>query len=100
MIRNSNSDFSPDILYFPLGTWIAEELSDLIGVTEDTVLNWEKNRTCPSQYRIILLKKRLDIDPFDLIEFDGAIAERQKSIINFITERGSIQEENGLAFED
>ncbi len=67
-----------------------KELANLIGVTEDTVLNWEKDRTCPSQKKIILLKERLDIDHFDLIEFDGAISERQKSIVNLITERGSI----------
>jgi len=30
------------------------------------------------------------MDPFDLIEFDGAVSERQKSILNLITERGSI----------
>jgi len=34
--------------------------------------------------------EQLDIDPFDLIEFDGAIPDRQKSIINLITERWSI----------
>lgn len=68
----------------------AKELANLIGVTEDTVLNWEKDRTYPSQRKIILLKERLDIDPFELIEFDGAISERQRSIIDLITERGSI----------
>ncbi len=68
----------------------AKELDKLIGVTEDTVINWEKDRTTPSQRLILILKDRLDIDPFDLIEFDGAISERQKSIINLITERGSI----------
>jgi transcriptional regulator with XRE-family HTH domain len=68
----------------------AKELASLIGVTEDTVLNWEKSRTYPSQNKIILLKERLDIDPFDLIKFDGAISDRQKSIIDLITERGSI----------
>ncbi len=40
-----------------------------MGVTEDTVLNWEKGRTYPSQKKLILLKERLDIDPFGLIEF-------------------------------
>ena len=30
------------------------------------------------------------MNPFELIEFDGAISERQKSIVNLITERGSI----------
>jgi transcriptional regulator with XRE-family HTH domain len=69
---------------------LAKELADLIGVTEDTILNWEKDRTYPSQRKIILLKERLDIDPFELIEFNGAISERQKSIINLITERGSV----------
>jgi len=68
----------------------AKELADLIGVDENTVLNWEKDRTTPSQRLILILKERLDIDPFDLIEFAGAISERQKSIINLITERGSI----------
>jgi len=61
-----------------------------MNVTEDTVLNWEKDRTYPSQRRIILLKERLDIDPFELIEFEGAISERQRSILDLITERGSI----------
>jgi len=61
-----------------------------MNVTEDTVFNWEKGRTYPSQKKVILLKERLDMDPFDLIEFDGAMSERQKSIINLITERGSI----------
>ncbi len=68
----------------------AKELASLIDVTKDTILNWEKGRTCPSQQKVILLKERLDIDPSELIEFDGAICERQKSIINLITERGSI----------
>jgi len=68
----------------------AKELAKLIGVTEDTVLNWEKDRTYPSQKKVILLKERLNIDPLELIEFNGAISERQKSIINLITERGSI----------
>ena len=69
---------------------LAKELASLIGVTEDTVLNWEKDRTCPSQKKVILLRERLDIDPFELIEFAGAISERQKCILNLITERGSI----------
>jgi len=68
----------------------AKELASLIGVTEDTVINWEKGRTYPSQKKVILLKERLNIDPFELIEFDGAISERQRSIVNLITERGSI----------
>ncbi len=68
----------------------AKELAKLIGVTEDTVLNWENSRTYPSQKKVILLKEHLNIDPFDLIEFDGAISERQKSIINLIIKRGSI----------
>ena len=68
----------------------AKELAKLIGVTQDTIINWEKGRTYPSQRRIILLKEHLDIDPFELIEFDGAISERQKSIPNLITERGPI----------
>ena len=68
----------------------AKELANLIGVTEDTILNWEKGRTYPSQRKIILLKEHLDIDPFELIKFDGAIPERQKSIINLIIERGSV----------
>jgi transcriptional regulator with XRE-family HTH domain len=68
----------------------AKELASLIGVTEDTILNWEKGRTYPSQKKMLLLKERLDINPFDLIEFDGAISERQKSIINLITEKGEI----------
>ena len=68
----------------------AKELASLIDVTKDTILNWEKGRTCPPQEKVILLKERLDIDPFELIEFDGAISERQRSIINLITERGSI----------
>ena len=69
---------------------LAKELADLIGVTEDTVLNWEKNRTTPSQRLTLILKERLDIDPFDLIGFDGAISEKQKSIVNLIRERRSI----------
>jgi transcriptional regulator with XRE-family HTH domain len=68
----------------------AKELASLIGVTEDTILNWEKDRTYPSQKKMLLLKERLGIDPFELTEFPGAISERQKSIINLITERGSI----------
>ncbi len=68
----------------------AKELAKLIGVTEDTIINWEKGRTYPCQRHILLLKEHLNIDPFDLIEFDGAISERQKSIVNLITERGSI----------
>ena len=68
----------------------AKRLASLIGITEDTVLNWEKDRTTPSQRLILILKERLDIDPFDLIEFDGAISKKQKSIINLIKERGSI----------
>ena len=68
----------------------AKELASLMDVTKDTILNWEKDRTCPSQEKVILLKERLDIDPFELIEFDGAISKRQKSIINLITERGSV----------
>ncbi len=68
----------------------AKELANLIDVTEDTIINWEKDRTTPSQRLTLILKERLDIDPFDLIEFDGAISERQKSIVDLITERGSI----------
>ena len=68
----------------------AKELASLIGVTEDTVINWEKGRTTPCQRNILLLKERLNIDSFELIEFDGATSERQKSILDLITERGSI----------
>lgn len=69
---------------------LAKELADLIGVTEDTVLNWEKDRTNPSQRLILILKERMNISPFDLIEYDVAILEKQKSIINLIRELGSI----------
>ena len=84
---------------------VANELASLMDVTKDTILNWEKGRTCPSQEKVILLKERLDIDPFELIEFDGAISERQKSIINLIIERGPItrrecQELLGLRQQD
>jgi transcriptional regulator with XRE-family HTH domain len=68
---------------------LAKELADLIGVTEDTVLNWEKDRTTPSQRHILILKERLSIDPFELMDL-GAISERQKSILDLITERGQI----------
>ncbi len=68
----------------------AKELASLIGVTEDTIINWENSRTYPSQKKVILLKERLNIDPLELMEFDGAILERQKSIVNLIKERGSI----------
>ena len=83
----------------------AKELASLIDVTKDTILNWEKGRTCPPQEKVILLKERLDIGPFELIEFDGGIFGKQKFIIDLITERGSItraecQELLGLRQQD
>ena len=68
----------------------AKELTKLISVTEDTILNWETGRTHPCQKHILLLKEHLKIDPFELIEFKGAISDRQNSIVDLITERGSI----------
>ena len=75
-------------------------LVSLIDVTEDTVLNREKGRTFPSQQKVILLKERLNIAPFELTEFGGAISERQKSIINLTKERGQLQEENVRSCSD
>ena len=67
----------------------AKELAKIIGVDEETILNWEKDRTVPSQRCILLLKEKLKIDPFELVEF-GATSERQKAILNLITEKGTI----------
>ena len=41
----------------------AKEFASLMGVSEDTVLNWERGRTYPSQKKVLLLKERLNIDP-------------------------------------
>ena len=68
----------------------AKELASIIGVTEDTILNWEKDRTFPSQERLTLLRVKLDIDPIKIIKFGGAISQRQKDILDLIKKRGSI----------
>jgi transcriptional regulator with XRE-family HTH domain len=68
----------------------AKELGSIIGVTEDTILNWEKNRTHPSQERLILLRVKLDIDPGKIIKFGGAISQRQKDILDLIKKQGSV----------
>jgi transcriptional regulator with XRE-family HTH domain len=68
----------------------AKELAKIVGVSEDTILNWEKGRNYPPRNIIIHLKERLSINPFELIEFEGAISQRQRSILNLTTERGAI----------
>jgi len=68
----------------------AKELGNIIGVTEDTILNWEKDRTHPSQERLILLREKLAIDPGKIIEFEGAISQRQKDILELIRKCDSI----------
>lgn len=37
----------------------AKELASLIGVTEDTIINWEKGRTYPCQKHVLLLKEQV-----------------------------------------
>ena len=69
---------------------IAKELASAIGVTEDTILNWEKSRSHPPLEKILLLKETLNIDPSELLEYDGALTERQRAIINLIIEKGTI----------
>jgi hypothetical protein len=41
--------------------------------------------------KIILLKEILNIDPSDFLELDGALTERQRSIIDLIMEKGSFK---------
>lgn len=68
----------------------ARELGNLVGVTEDTILNWEKNRTHPAHEQLLLLKEHLKINPFSIVEFDGTISERERSILELVKERKSI----------
>lgn len=68
----------------------AKELGIIIGVTEDTILNWEKSRKHPSQERLILLREELDIDPGKVIKFEGTISQRQRDILELIMKRGSV----------
>jgi transcriptional regulator with XRE-family HTH domain len=67
----------------------AKQLGDIIGVSEDTILNWENSRTYPCQNHVLLLKEKLNMNPFELIEFESSILPRQKSILNLIIENGS-----------
>lgn len=68
----------------------ARELARLIGVTEDTILNWEKNRTHPAHEQLLLLKEHLKIDPLAIIEFDETISKREKAILELVKERESV----------
>jgi len=69
---------------------IAKELASAVGVTEDTILNWEKGRNHPPLEKILLLKEKLNIGPSDILEFDEAFTERQRAIVDLIIEKGSI----------
>ncbi|NES19779.1 MAG: helix-turn-helix transcriptional regulator [Symploca sp. SIO3E6] len=55
------------------------ELSQLVGVTETTIQNWEKGRAGVEQIeRVIRLCKALDCEPEDLIEYVPAPASETK----------------------
>jgi hypothetical protein len=51
---------------------IAKELTSAIVVTEDTILNWEKNRIHLPLEKILLLREKLNIDPSEFIDLDDS----------------------------
>ena len=70
------------------------ELVSLIGVTGDTIINWEKGRTYPCQKHVLLLKEHLKIDPFDLADL-RVLSHNDKNLLSILPQReGQLQEEN------
>ena len=71
-----------------------KELADILGVNENSIVNWEKDRGTPIKSHIKRAIEVLGLSPKTIIKYKDIFASRQEELLDLVCEKERISKQD------
>ncbi len=71
-----------------------KEVADLLGVNENSVVNWEKDRGAPIKSNIKRVIEVLELNSKAIVQYKNIFTPRQEKLLSLVWEKGQISRED------